>query len=408
MTHGVGSDQTMRAKLLAPRPAAVAQVDSQQFAFAESETLRAAAPPSPWVARALAVVGFVLGLRWLSLGRRRPPLEPLFGRPPSTALWTTAGVPTAGWYDPAATGDASRDTEDHVKECEVVTIAGGVVNVVLMVCKAVAGYLGHSTAMLADAAHTLGDLCGDFISYWVIRQARRPPDASHPFGHGKFESIGAFSIAVLLSVTAVETARTSIMALRTVLLAGADSVVGPGSIAAVAAVASLIAKELLFQLTLQAGQRARSQATVANAYHHRSDALTSLVALAGIGVASLGYPVFDPIAGIVVSLFIAKAGWEIGLEAFHDLTDSAVDAGELGLCERLDAVVPRLQGVLKYDGVRARKSGPFIAVSLHLHVEPGMSVAAAHEAQRRIQEQVAKIEGVRDITIAILPATVNA
>eukprot|EP00667_Euglena_gracilis_P015815 EG_transcript_16484 len=285
--------------------------------------------------------------------------------------------------------------DDGSKECEHITVVGGVANVMLVVFKGIGGYLGNSTAMMADAANSLSDLFGDAISYLAIREARKPPDATHPFGHGKYESIAAFGIAGLLMFTAAETAKGSIAAVAAVSAAGAGAAMGPTAIAAVAAVVSILTKEVLYRVCLRIGERARSQATVANAHHHRSDALTSLVALAGIGGAQLGWAICDPLAGAVVSLFIARAGWKIGLDAFHDLVDTAVDPKDLGVSRCLDELMPQLPGVAKYDYVRARKSGPFVAVSFHLHVEPGMSVTRAHDVQHAIRLELAKIEGVR-------------
>jgi len=281
-----------------------------------------------------------------------------------------------------------------------------VADVCLMVAKGAAGYFGFSAAMLADAAHSFGDLFGDAISYMAIREARKPPDATHPFGHGKYESIGAFGIAGLLMFTSVETFKSSLATLLAVTAAGSGTP-PPMAITAGVAVLSIVSKELLYRVTLRAGEQANSQATVANAYHHRSDAYTSMVALVGIGGAQLGWAFCDPLAGTVVAFFIAHAGWQIGREAFRDLVDTAVDPTELGLDGCLRDAMASFPGVVMYDHVRARKSGPFVTVSLHLHVRPTLTVTEAHDIQHVLRERiVTTVLGVRDITIAIVPADV--
>ncbi len=194
------------------------------------------------------------------------------------------------------------------------TWQGAAVNCVLVIFKFAAGVIGHSTAMIADAAHSLSDLVSDAITWFAVRIASAPPDSAHPYGHGKFESMGALAISGILVATGAGVAWHAFQSLEAILAAGtavasalapmAHATTGvppPTSIAAAAAVVSIIAKEWLYQVTMKIGTKYDSKLVKANAWHHRSDAISSVVALLGIGGSLVRLPILDPIAGLVVS-----------------------------------------------------------------------------------------------------------
>jgi len=290
------------------------------------------------------------------------------------------------------------------KFCEHVTVLGGVADVGLMVAKGAAGYFGGSTAMLADAAHSFGDLLGDAVSYVAIREARKPPDDAHPFGHGKLEPLGALGMAALLAFAALETARASLWALLAALAPGAGTPT-PAVMAAVAAAVCIVVKELLYRITVRAGVAANSQATVANAYHHRSDAFTSVVALVGIGGAEFGWAFCDPLAGTVVAIFISHAAWEIGIEAFRDLVDAAVAPGSVAELE--DAVAATLDlshGAATCANMTCRRSGPFLHVSLQLQVSTSLTIGEVHDLQTALRESIlAAVPDIQTLAIGLAP-----
>jgi cation diffusion facilitator family transporter len=207
-----------------------------------------------------------------------------------------------------------------------ITVVGAGVNIALAVGKAVAGVLGHSAAMIADAAHSLSDLVSDAVTLFVLKQAHKPADSDHPYGHGKFESIGSLSMAALLVGTGGAIGWHSIQVLTALHSATAEAAAAaaPTSLALGAAIASVLIKEGLYHATMRVGQKHNSSVVVMNAWHHRVDGLTSLVALVGIGGSMLGIPAADPIAGILVAGAIVKVGIDSGVDSFHDLTDQQV------------------------------------------------------------------------------------
>lgn len=251
-------------------------------------------------------------------------------------------------------------------------------NVSLAFGKLAAGILGNSTAMIADAVHSFGDLISDFVTKICLTLAERKPDATHPFGYGKYESLGAAFVAALVTASGCGIGYHSAHLMYT----GVEHLSPPAGIALAAAVASIGVKEGLFQVTERVGTKYRSKVTIANAWHHRSDALTSLVALVGIGGAMCGYPMLDPIAGLAVSALVVKSGVEIGNECLADLVDKAVTGPEF---DEIGALIAKCEGVLQYHDLRIRRMGPFFSVDVHIVVDPRLSVSAAHQIAEKVR-----------------------
>ena len=198
------------------------------------------------------------------------------------------------------------------KEISRVTVAGGVVNLLLVALKFVAGIAGRSAAMIADAVHSLSDFITDIVVLVFVGISARPQDASHDYGHGKFETIATFFIGLALVGAAIGIVVSGATKLAA-WLQGEDIPV-PGTLALWAALISIVVKEILFQYTARKGKKLESQALVANAWHHRSDALSSIAAAIGIGGAIIfgnRWTVLDPLASIVVGAMLVKVAWEL-------------------------------------------------------------------------------------------------
>lgn len=255
-----------------------------------------------------------------------------------------------------------------------VTWVGLLTNVALALLKAVAGIFSNSAAMIADAGHSFSDVLTDIVALWALRMAQTPKDKNHPYGHGKFETIGALFLALMLIATGIGIA---IHAFEKV-----EHREIPGNLALGVAIVSILLKEALYQVTSHIGKRNHSRMLIANAWHHRSDAISSVVALIGIGGAQWGFPVLDPIAGILVAGWIIKTGLTIGYNSVKELSDEAV---EEGLLPALKQALNQIEGVEKYHDLRSRRMGSSVLVDLHVQVDARLSVSAAHQIGERVR-----------------------
>ena len=211
------------------------------------------------------------------------------------------------------------------REIQKVTLVGSAGNIALMIFKFIAGILGHSSAMIADAVHSLSDFVTDIIVLVFVSVSAKPQDRSHDYGHGKFETIATFFIGLALIAAAVGIIVSGVMAL--IDWAGGAKLKAPGQLALWAALLSIVVKEILYQYTAYKGKRLNSQAVVANAWHHRSDALSSIAAAIGIGGAILlgdRWTVLDPIASIVVGLFLVKVAVGLLRTSIGELTEGSL------------------------------------------------------------------------------------
>ena len=288
--------------------------------------------------------------------------------------------------------------ESSSQACERVTKVGAVANIGLCVLKAAGGAASGSSAMLADAFHSLGDLVSDAVTLASLRYSRESPSEAFPFGKGKVESLGALSVALLLVGTAGGIAQMSLVAIS----APMGVPVITGSAALVCAGISVVVKELLYHATVSVGRRARSQVTVANAHHHRSDALSSVVALGGIAGNMSGIAWLDPVGGIVVAGMIFKTGCEIGWDALCVLTDKSADIDE-GLLEAIHTACA--DNNVKIPGkMQCRQMGPFLSLYLTLHVKSTLSVSAASQLSLKIKTSImTQREEVQSCFITVLP-----
>ena len=264
------------------------------------------------------------------------------------------------------------------------TLVGGVVNVVLLVFKFVAGILGHSAAMVADAVHSLSDFVTDVIVLVFVHISGKPEDKSHDYGHGKYETLAMTIIGMALLVVAigiVYSGLTKIMA-----WIGGEQLEAPGMLALWAALLSIVLKEAVYHYSMVKAHQLRSQALEANAWHHRSDALSSIGTAAGIGGAILlgqRWTVLDPVASVIVGMFIVKVAIDL-------LRDGIGDLMEQSLPEEVEnemlQLVASLPGVVKPHDLRTRRIGNHYAIELHILMDGDISLHEAHEKASEVED----------------------
>ena len=287
-----------------------------------------------------------------------------------------------------------------------VTKQGLALNVSLSIGKLAVGLAAASPAMIADAAHSFSDIATDFVTLYSYDIARRPPDWDHPFGHGKFESVGTVVVGSLLCLTGLGVGAHSLT-----VLYGYPTSVDLSSIALIgqeyaagAAALSMLAKEGMYRVTLRAGRAANSTVVVANAYHHRSDALSSFVALVGIGGgALLGTPLLDPLAGCVVAFMVLQGGVEVTREAADDLLDAQVPNELLVEVAHMCSAVPGVK-LQSTKSLRGRKMGPHILLDVAITVDGRITASSAHQLGEHVRVAVLrKFTAIKEIRIHVDP-----
>ena len=278
-----------------------------------------------------------------------------------------------------------------LREWEIykVTIWGSVVNFVLLVLKFLAGIIGHSSAMVADAVHSLSDFITDVVVIVFVRIAGKPQDESHDYGHGKYETLATAIIGVVLLFVGVGILVNSLKS----IVAVCNGVVleAPSILAFVAASVSIVSKEILYQYTVYKGKKFNSKAVIANAWHHRSDAFSSIGTLIGIGGAIfLGekWRVLDPVAAFVVSLFIIKVSVELVKPCLDELLEKSLPKE---MEDKILAIILSHPEVSSPHHLRTRYIGNNIAIEVHIRMDGSMALKDAHEITKRIEASL-KVE----------------
>ncbi len=282
----------------------------------------------------------------------------------------------------------------EVKKVSLVSIIG---NIVLTVVKVVIGYFSGSTALIADAFHSASDLFGTVVLLQGLKIAHIPPDESHPYGHHKAEPVTAKILAIILIVTALGIGYEAIK----ILLSG--NIAAPKFTAIYVAILSILAKEGLYHYSVRIGRKIKSSAVIADAWHHRSDAFSSVATLIGISGAIFGYPFMDPIAGIIVSLLILRTAFSIYLEAIKGLMDASPDKETL---ETIKKAAAKAQGVEEVQDVKVRQYGSKYMVDMKICVDPSITVEEGHGAAARAKEHIMQeMDEVMDVLIHVNPCT---
>ncbi len=267
-----------------------------------------------------------------------------------------------------------------------VTLAGSVVNLLLVGLKAVAGLAGHSAAMVSDAVHSLSDFVTDIVVLVFVRVSARPQDEDHDYGHGKYETLATLFIGLALAAAAIGIVVSGAGKLARWLQG--ENLEAPGMLALWAALVSIVVKEILYQYTRLKGKKLDSPALTANAWHHRSDALSSIGAAVGIGGAILlgnRWTVLDPLASIVVGAMLVKVAWDLLGPSFGELTDSSLPAEtEKEMLE----IIRGVEGVSDPHNLRTRRIGARIAAEVHVRMDGHVTLEEAHEKATEVERRV--------------------
>ncbi len=293
-------------------------------------------------------------------------------------------------------GVAATAAESRYQSIKRITLIGSVVDLLLGVAKIVGGWFVSSQSLIADGVHSLSDLFTDFIVLFAAKHGSKEPDEDHPYGHGRFETIATVILGVSLLLVAVGIAWDAIYRLF-----NPELLLHPGVWALAIAAVSVIAKEVIFQYTLRVARRVRSHMLEANAWHSRSDAISSVVVMVGVGGTLLGLNYLDAIAAVGVALMIAKIGIEMTWNSFNELSDKGLNEEQLQVIR--DAILQQA-GALHVHNLRSRRMGHNALVDVHVQVDSRLTVSEGHKVALAVEHAVKDCDlGVSDVTVHIDP-----
>ena len=296
--------------------------------------------------------------------------------------------------------------KDREKSIYRVTLAGSAVNVVLLVFKFVAGLLGGSAAMIADAVHSLSDFITDVIVLLFVRLSSKPEDSDHDYGHGKYETLATSLIGLALMCVGIMIMYNGACSIVSAIMG--NPLPQPGMIALTAALVSIALKEWAYRFTVKVGRKCESQAVIANAWHHRSDALSSIGTAVGIGGAILlgeKWAVLDPIAAVVVSVFIIRTAWQLTKQSAGELLEQSLPAE---MEREIEEIVAREPMTSEVHHLRTRRIGSHIAIEMHLRMPGDISLYESHLHATNIEQELRKRFGASThIGLHVEPLKIN-
>lgn len=272
------------------------------------------------------------------------------------------------------------------KEIYKVTLVGSAGNVALLTFKFIAGVMGHSSAMIADAVHSLSDFITDVIVLAFVHVSAKPQDADHDYGHGKYETFASFIIGLALLAAATGIIVSGLAKL--IDWAGGKELPAPGWLALAAAVISILVKEILYRYTVIRGKKLDSQALVANAWHHRSDALSSIGTTVGIGGAILlgnRWTVLDPLASVFVGVLLVKVSVGLLRSSVGELTESSL-SGDIE--KEIEDIICSFPDVSEPHNLRTRRIGNRFAIEAHVRMDGNLPLSVAHDRATAIEQQI--------------------
>ncbi len=282
--------------------------------------------------------------------------------------------------------NSSTNSKERLKQANKTTGTGAILNIVLSFIKIIAGIFGHSQAMIADGVHSLSDLGSDIVVIIGMCLASRPKDSLHNYGHGKFETLSALIIAVILSIVGFGIAYSGIT--NAIGILQEDQILKPHIITFISAIISIIVKEGLFRYTIIKGRKINSSALIANAYHHRSDAFSSLAVAIGIGGAILlgnKWIILDPIACLIVSIFIIKEAFHIGKISVSELLESSLPEKVQNKILQIAASIPEVDNP---HNLKTRRIGNISVVDLHILVDSNITVENGHSIAHKVETAI--------------------
>lgn len=289
------------------------------------------------------------------------------------------------------------DTSDsRYAEIKRVTLIGSAIDLLLAVFKLLFGYIAQSQALIADGVHSLSDLATDFMVIYAAKHGSKEADEDHPYGHGRFETLATVALGIALIAVAAGIAWDSVQRLF-----HPDALLNPGAWALVIAVLSVLSKEWIFHYTMHVAKRLNSNMLKANAWHSRTDAISSIVVVVGIGGTMAGLEYLDAVAAVIVGVMVAKIGWDLVWQSLHELVDTALDP------ERVDVIrqeVLSVGGVRELHMLRTRQMGGEALVDVHVIVDPKLSVSEGHYIGEKVRRRlIEEVEEVADVMVHVDP-----
>ena len=276
-----------------------------------------------------------------------------------------------------------KNREDEIRS---ITLWGAVVNIALTVLKIIAGVLGRSAAMIADGVHSLSDLLSDIVVIVFTHISSKGKDRDHSFGHGKFETLATLIVSVILLVVGADLMAGGVKSIIAVM--GGEVLPKPGYIALVAAIVSIAAKEILYRATVRKGQKVNSPVVIANAWHHRSDAFSSIGSLAGIGGAILlgeKWTVLDPLASCAISIAIIVVAVKMALPSLAELLETSLPEN---IEKEITDTAMEVAGVNDIHELKTRRNGISFIIDAHIVVSPDMTVVEAHDIATAVEDRL--------------------
>lgn len=293
------------------------------------------------------------------------------------------------------------DPKQHEKIAVNVSTVTIVINLALAGFKFLAGFLAHSGAMVSDAVHSASDVLATFIVILGVKLAGRDADRDHPYGHERLECVAALILGAILAATGLGIGMSGIRKIT-----GGEELLIPGTLALIAAVVSIVVKEAMFWYTWLAAKKIDSSALKAEAWHHRSDALSSVGSFAGILGARLGFPALDPVASVIICLFILKAAWDIMSDALGKMTDHACPPAMVQ--EMADSILSQ-PGVLGLDTLNTRLFGDRVYVDVEIQADGDLPLKVTHATAQAVHDTLEKtFPQVKHCMVHVNPAEKSA
>lgn len=271
---------------------------------------------------------------------------------------------------------------NSVKTANRVSVVSIIVNVVLSLFKLIVGIFAHSSALISDAVHSASDVVSTIAVILGVNISAKASDKGHQYGHERMESIFSILLAILLFATG---AGIGVSGIKAVIGGNYADLKVPGFIAAVAAFVSIAVKEWMYHYTIRAAKKINSTALKADAWHHRSDAFSSVGSLAGVIGARLGFPICDPIASVIICVFIVKAAWDVFYEAVNELVDRAADDE---ICTKLRELILEQEGVMGIDDMKTRLFGSKMYVDVEIGADGEWTLRRAHDVAQQVHDKI--------------------
>lgn len=292
--------------------------------------------------------------------------------------------------------EAKSGGDDRYRDIRRVTLVGSAVDLSLGILKLLFGYIANSQALIADGIHSLSDLATDFMVLFAAKHGCRDADETHPYGHGRFETVATVALGIALMVVAGGIAWDAVTRMFK-----PEELLQPGVWALVIAALSVFSKEWTYHYTMRLARKLKSSMLKANAWHSRSDAISSIVVVIGVGGTMAGLEYLDAVAAILVGAMVAKIGWDLAWQSVHELVDTALDPERVELIRR---VILEVGGVKELHMLRTRMMGGDALVDVHVLVDPKISVSEGHYIGEKVRQQlIEEVEEVNDVMVHVDP-----